>query len=212
MVIIMDIIYDYIPYICLFFSGLISVLNMAYTRNKGKSISKEVNELIKTVTPLQRLSELEKDRGGQVFSPLVKQYRYNKAINELEELPDLLDIDKLVQSRMDSCLAAMKEKFLNTEEIVAKYDVQQLEEDLAQLGDSLDTFEEMREKYGMSDDSSYDDILKRIEEDISAQVKAQSAAQKLAQENSEKELREKRIAELQSLLGQDKGGDNNASS
>lgn len=208
----LDFLYDYIPYICLFLSGLISVLNLAYTRKTGKSISKEVSNVIETVTPQQRLSEREESRDGQVFNPLVKQYRYNKATNELEELPDMLDISKLVQSHMDSCLAAMKEKFLNTEETVAQYDVQQLEEDLAQLGDSLDTFEEMREKYGMSDDSSYDDILKRIEEDISAQVKAQSAAQKLAQENSEKELREKRIAELQALLGQDKGEDNNASS
>ncbi|UPW41583.1 hypothetical protein [Peromfec virus RodF8_50] len=192
---------DIIPYIVMALSFLLNFLNMVYTRKTGKSIDTEVNEIMKNRLPSYRESETTST--GQSFDPLVTQYRFNKTTGELEELPDKLDIQKFVDSSLNTSLEAMFDKFLSptpTDNILA--DLTDTRDKLDRLSDAMEFADELREKYGLSDDTSLSDVYGVLEADINS---TQEKAVKTAQENASKAVDDALLAKFKSFMASQSG-------
>lgn len=201
---------DYIPYIVYF---LLFCINLVYTRITGKSIDKEIC-MFKSLTLAEKAKQRESDLTAytQSFSPLVKQYRYNEATGELEELPDMLDVDKLVESCKQCALDKLLEKYTPvdiTDKVRA--DISTAEKDLGDVCASLDVIEEWREKLGYSDTASMATVLKGIEAYRDEQLRVQAELERRKLEEQTRVQNADRVAALESELATlREGGDQNA--
>lgn len=160
---------DYIPYIAIALSFLLNLLNMVYTRKKGKSIDSEVSQIMKYRLPSYReKTPAEK----QSFSPLVTQYRYNKATDELEELPDKLDVQKLVDSSLQTALEAMFDKFLSPDaQSQAQTFIDDTRDTLDRLTDAMQYVDELKDEFKLDEFASMQDVQKVLEERIESKQK-----------------------------------------
>lgn len=143
---------------------IVGVVVFVKTGSIYKSISKmlEVNKLkYKTIDDVQQRKPV-----GQTFSEYVDDYILNSETNELEKLKNPRNLQAEIQSHIDCALERAFEKFLPKVEsvddsIVADYT--QRTEDLAVLGQAIDTAEYYRDKYELGDDVSVADIYKYVD-------------------------------------------------
>lgn len=146
---------DFIFYVVLFVFSCVSLF-------RNGRISKNIilfkEEFMKYRTANYR--EIE-DSPGQAFDIEVDQYRLNKSTNELEVLPDKLDIQQVVQSSADMALPNMLQHL----EPVAD-DFEQVVDVHNDLLDKLDYMREadvfrsdMCVKYGLDPRTSFNKVL-----------------------------------------------------
>lgn len=100
---------------------------------------------------------------GQSFDKFKPVYRLNKATGVLEETDEVIDIQEVVNSCKDMALNAVLERFLPSSivgedvAIVAK-----MQDDVDKMRDVLSLAEEYRDKYGLSDSLSTQEIFDTI--------------------------------------------------
>lgn len=136
--------------------------------------SSEVNDMKYRLPSYREKTKAE----AQSFNPLVTQYRFNKATEELEELPDKLDIQKFVDSSLNTALESMFDKFLQPDaQSVISDSIDDHRDTLDRLCDAMDFVEEVKDKYGMSDVASVKDVMSRIQSDIDEQTAKLKAEQ-----------------------------------
>lgn len=150
--------------------------------------STEVDNM-KYRTPNSRETEIPVQ---QSFSPLVTQYRFNKEKNELEELPNKLDVQKLVDSSLNTALEAMFDKFLNVPIDPGEAVIDDKRDMLDRLTSAMETSEAIKDELKMDEFASLSDVRARLESDISAELAKQAAEkEKQAAEAADKSLYEK---------------------
>lgn len=151
---------QYFPLIFIGLSIITSFVSMVYTRRTGKNIDKGVSQIMKYRTPDYREKQLAK---SQTFSPLVQTYRLDNSTGELVE-NDIVDIDKLVASNIDSALERMLERFMPVD-VTDKIDgeISDTERDLSDIGAAMDALSEWRERLRLDDLTPADVVLAEVE-------------------------------------------------
>lgn len=132
----------------------------------------------------------------QTFSEERTDYILNKATNLLEESPLKVNVQKEIQSHVESCLEFVLEALNNPESyfkdgdnvkvIDSVAERNAMNEDLAYAGDVFDMAEEYRERFGLSADMSVQDIfahVKKYSEDMGKRLEEQG-------KNTESEVNE----------------------
>lgn len=195
---------DYLPYIVSALLFFVNVLSMVYTRKTGKSIHnlEDTSMKYRTADYREKASAV-----AQTFDPLVTQYRYNKSSGELEELPDKLDIQKLIDSHVQTSLEAMFDKFLSPDEHALKQTViEDDRDDLDRLSDAMEFADELRQKYGLDDTASLGEIYTVFTEDVNnRQEQLRKAEAKKQADNQQQALFE----QFKAFMAQNGAGDKN---
>lgn len=131
--------------------------NMNYQKGSyflAEKTDKDTGEVVKETNPSLKYS--------QSFDNLVPIYRLNKATNELEKTDDFIDIQEQINSFKEQALESMFERFMpKIEDGMADYS--NLKGDLDMLTESFAVAEEYREKFGLSDSASIQDIFKYVD-------------------------------------------------
>lgn len=170
-----------------FIFGIVNFFRTGRLNNSAKNFIKGEVEELKT----------RPDRVAvQTFSEERTDYILNKATNLLEESPLKVNVQKEIQSHVESCLEFVLETLNNPESYVKDSDNvtvvdsvaerNAMNEDLAYAGDVFDMAEEYRERFGLSADMSVQDIfayVKKYSEDMSKRLQEQG-------KNTESEVNE----------------------
>lgn len=142
----------------------------------------------------------------QSFSPLVTQYRYNKSTDDLEELPDKLDVQKLVDSSLQTALEAMFDKFLSPDgQSQLQTVIDDTRDTLDRLTDAMQYVDELKDEFKLDEFASMHDVQKVLEQRIEAKQKElNDEAAKKAAEAQEQAL----YAQFKSFMAKQAGGQN----
>lgn len=101
------------------------------------------------------------NRCSQSFDKLVPIYRLNKVTNELEKTDEFIDIQEQIESYKEMALQSMLERFM-PKLVDDTADYTAIKGDLDFLTESLDIAEEYREKFGLSDTATTQDIFSHM--------------------------------------------------
>lgn len=155
---------DYLPYIVPSLLFLCNVLSLVYTRKTGKSIHnlEDFNMTYRNADYRANPKEIDK---GTSFPSLIPRFRLDKSTGQLVET-DPLDITKLVNSsrnvELKSLLSALEAGTAElTQQVKTQYN--DYTDTLDELANALDIAEEYRERFGLDEDVSIDEIFNRIE-------------------------------------------------
>lgn len=164
------------------FAAIVSFTTFART-GKVTKILKEDQELIKIKT----LAEAQKTRPAPTsFSEYKKDYILNEATNELEELPNMINIQKKIESYIDCALNNALERLgLNvveeTDEVLEHY--QNSVDDLATLAESMEIAEQWRDELKLPESYSIAQIYEAVDK------RAKELKQKLSTATEKKEVK-----------------------
>ena len=171
-------------------SILLGILSLLFGFFRTHKIKKEVNELkFKTIDTVEPVS--------QSFTETKPAYVLNSSTNELERLAVDENVQVKIQSFLETAIERALERFLpndvvEVDDIAERYNQSQL--DLSELGKAYDMAESYREKFGLSDDCSVDDIFAKLSaysEDLktriakSKEVKSDEVSEKDAEHKKE---------------------------
>lgn len=134
-----------------------------FCKHADNNISPEASDM-KFRKPTYRETLTEDDKKSEVksFKSLVPQYRLNKVTNLLEE-SEPLDIVKLVQSSVETALSNVLERLMpETPKETLYADYTQTADDLDILAEALDVAESYREKLGLSDELSAEEVFGKM--------------------------------------------------
>lgn len=155
---------SFILFISAFLFSVVNFFRTGRLNSSAKNFIKSEVEDLKTSSnrvPVQTFSEERKD------------YILNKATNLLEESPLKVNVQKEIQSHVESCLEFVLEALSNPESYVkdgnnvqlvdSVAERMQMNEDLAYAGDIFDMAEDYRERFGLSADMSVQDIFAHVQ-------------------------------------------------
>jgi hypothetical protein len=118
---------------------------------------------------------VESSTSSQSFKNLVPVYRLNKVTNELEKTDDFIDVQQQIESFKDMALQSMLERFMPNQKLIDQTaDFTAVKGDLDMLTETFDIAEEYREKLGMSDTATVQEIyakMKSYSEDLKSKIK-----------------------------------------
>lgn len=101
----------------------------------------------------------------QSFPTTEKQYRLNKATGELVELPDDLDIVKLVQSSFSTTFDVVLARFLDDDRLVVD-DTSHFVDDFDSLQEASMLLDDIKSSYNLPDEFSINDVAKFLDDKI----------------------------------------------
>lgn len=101
------------------------------------------------------------NRCTQSFEKLVPLYRLNKVTNELEKTDEFVDIQEQIESYKEMALQSMLERFI-PKLVDDTADYTAVKGDLDFLTESLEIAEEYREKFGLSDTVTTQEIFSHM--------------------------------------------------
>lgn len=125
---------------------------------------------------------------AQYFTSFKKDYRLDERNNELVETGTETNIQAQIQSALESTFDKLIQKYLPTqqEEDPAIKTLARMQDRLELMSEALDTAEQYREQYQLSDDLSATEIFKLVS-DKSEQLKAlikEKQAKEVEQQNA----------------------------
>lgn len=210
-----DFVLENLSYVLAFLGAIVSaifaVINFFRTGSIKKlfsdldTIAKESEEMAKYRLPTYR--EEDGTRATQTFDNKKKTYIYVKSSNSLEESPELVDLQEVMNSYLSDSLDAIIKKYSeqlayvppaveNTVDYVGQYnDVRYA---LDYMTEAIEQAEDLRDQFGLSDEMSIDQIYKY------AQLKSEELKSKITQsqqpvekpvEKSNKEGNESEVSE-----------------
>ncbi|UPW41557.1 hypothetical protein [Peromfec virus RodF8_56] len=147
----------YIVSVCL------AVINMIITFIRTGTINKEINNMVyRSPAYKDSISEEEKKTLSQEFSHLKTEYALNERTGELEEKEEKLDLQKLINSSVETALDRMLNRFMP--EVVEDKDelYQSYSDDLMDYASMLERAEDYREEFGLPAGMSVSDIFARV--------------------------------------------------
>lgn len=108
----------------------------------------------------------DKDKEAQSFNPLITQYRLNERTNQLEELPDKLDIKELIKSELHTALEPTLARLMPDEDEDDKNLalIDTASDDLDALSEMFEVAEDYRDRLGLDPSVSVEDVFKHIQE------------------------------------------------
>lgn len=162
-----EVVIEIVKYVLLF-----SLAVLLYRKTGNIKFLKEVYEDMKYRTQNYNVSENVDKKSGEVvttilrssqsFSKLLPVYRLNEVTNELEKTTDVIDVSELVESCRDSALNSMLERYL-PKIIDETADYTQVKDDLDFLSQTFDVAESYREKLGLSDKLSVQEVFAHMD-------------------------------------------------
>lgn len=120
--------------------------------NVTEKTDKKTGEVVTTIV-----------RASQDFSKLVPIYRLNKTTNELEKTEDFIDLQEQIESYKEVALQSMLERFM-PKLVDETADFVNVKGDLDMLTECFDVAEEYREKLGLDDTMSIQEVYKHMTE------------------------------------------------
>ena len=190
-----DFVFDNLSYVLAFLGAIVSavfaVVNFFRTGSIKKLfsdldiIAKESEEMSRYRLPSYR--EEDGTRATQTFDNKKKTYIYVKSSNSLEESPELVDLQEVMNSFLNDSLDAIIKKYSeqlsyvppvadNTEDYVGQYN--DVRNALDYMTEAIEQAEDLREQFGLSDDMSIDQIYKY------AQMKSEELKAKITEKVS----------------------------
>lgn len=151
--------------------AIISIVAFIVTLVRTGSISHALME-----SDMKYRSANYKPDTKQVFTNQRTDYKLNPVTNELEALDEKIDVQKEINSVKPSTIDDMLDAFLPQfpeAYKTAQAECRELVDDLYELGHALDIAEEYREKFGLSDDMTANQIFDYIGQrhnDLSAKL------------------------------------------
>lgn len=161
-------------YLALFI--FVAVVN--FLRNgKSAKIIKEEFMKFRSSDYRSDMSLEQKNSSGQTFDPLITQYRLNERTNQLEELPDKLDIRELIKSELHTALEPTLARLLPEDDEDSKTVVviDSVSDDLDVLSEAFDVVENYRGLLGLDPSVSPEDvfdIVSKYRDSLSDKLKA----------------------------------------
>lgn len=128
-----------------------------------KKFLKEVNEIMYKFKTLQNSQGAETE--GQTFDRTKPVYRLNKSTGSLEKTDEKVDIIEMVQSCVQTTLESILERYLpngNDKHSQDVYEYDRMQDDLDMLMNAGNRLDAWREKLGLSEFATFDDIQKAI--------------------------------------------------
>lgn len=189
-----------LPYLIFVAVGLVAaiVIFIANLLN-GKSFKQSINEFKENLQEMKfRTANYVPENenvGKQTFSPMKKAYMLNENTGELEELEFPVNVQEQINSHKVSDLNEILDKFLTGEELPT--DVSDYYSDMSELDvmtEAYEIAEDFRQRYGMSDDVSFDEIISEVEKrnaDMREKIKADYAAKIVGGVNNETQTEKK---------------------
>lgn len=167
-----------------YFYILLLLISFLQYRKTGNILFGGKSKMVyKTETDLYKSVKLGQDFTG---CHLVKTWRVN-AQGNLEETGELVDIDELIESNRDTCLANVLAKFTEVEQGLTKIDNENvsrysgMQDDLIELGELMERGEELRDKYKLDDKLTtkqvFDYVTKQSQE-LNAKIKLEQEKMK----------------------------------
>lgn len=169
------------------------VITIVQIAKYGK-VSKEVKDSM----PKYRLEDYQKNSpvSGQTFSRIVPEYQYDEKTKSLVVV-GTKDLQEIIQSSADCALNKILDKFgclppemqaqvTDTDEV----NIVDLTDDLEDMSNAINSFEEMRERYGFPVTMSYNqmfDEINKIKSDFDKKVEVTLAKQSKKEEVKEDE-------------------------
>lgn len=206
-----DFVFDNLSYVLAFLGAIVSavfaVINFFRTGSIKKlfsdldTIAKESEEMARYRLPSYR--EEDGTRATQTFDNKKKTYIYVKSSNSLEESPELVDLQEVMNSYLSDSLDAIIKKYSeqlayvppvadNTVDYVGQYN--DVRNALDYMTEAIEQAEDLRDQFGLSDDMSIDQIYKY------ALLKSEELKDKITQvqqpvESKDKEVNEGEVSE-----------------
>lgn len=150
-------------------SLVLAIIGMIVTFIRTGSI-KEIKSMLYRSPDYQRDIKDEKaplaDNHKQEFSYLKTQYVLNENTGELEEKEEKLDLQKLINSSVETALDRMLNRFMPSENISESDEIfETYSDDLAAYGEVLEMAEDYRDKFGLGADVPVEQIFARLTEE-----------------------------------------------
>lgn len=128
---------------------------------------------------------------AQEFSALKPKYELNERTNELVDSGEKIDIQKLINSAVDTCLERTLARLMPTDTDIDDkiVDLSDTRDDLESLTEALTVAEDWRERLDLPDTMSVQDVFKQIEQyeaKLRADIDTVNAKIKEAQAHVEK--------------------------
>lgn len=153
---------DIIWIIVLAINFVLNIIQFFKTGGISKRTKSILEDYMKYRLPNYR--ETEKSP-SQSFETEVTQYRLNKSSNELEELPDKLDIQQLVDSSvssaLDNMLQALEPQLSEEDEVIDLHNEQL--DDLDRFREADDYRLEICERYGLSPYTPFKKVMEYLQ-------------------------------------------------
>lgn len=166
-------------------SVVISLINFVRTGELSKSAKKFIQGETETVKGYKKPVKAYQ----QEFSEVRDQYVLNSVTNVLEKSPLKENVQEKIQSYASSCFQNVIELLLNPESYKDGENVKvvddvalhnDVEEDLAYMGDVFEIAEGYREKFGLPDTMSVEQVFAKVGEyskQLADKIKEQAEAQ-----------------------------------
>ena len=181
------------------FFFIISIMLYRKTGNI-KYLQEVLTDIMKYRTENYNVTETVDKKSGEVtltsstpsqsFKNLVPVYRLNKVTNELEKTDDFIDVQQQIESFREMTLQSMLERFMPNQKLVDETaDFTNVKGDLDLLTETFDVAEEYREKFGMSETATVQEIfakMKSYSEDLKSKIKEKevnSSAKEIVKES-----------------------------
>lgn len=156
-------------------AALVSIIAFIVTFIRTGSVKKALQNLnliqgvtnMTTRAPDYHQSANENDESIQSFENTRTDYVLNRHTNELEEKPEKIDLQSLINSAVDTALDRVLQKLMpDGSEIpdTIETDYENSIGDLDDLAQAMDIAEEYRERLGLPLEMSVSDIYKRVGE------------------------------------------------
>lgn len=217
-----EFIQEILPYVFSALSALFFGLSAFFSARSNKSINKELQVMAKTQ---QQTESTAKYRAAdyrdsvtpdtvpeaQTFNPLLKQYRLNKRTNQLEELDDPLDIQQLIDSKVETALDRTLARLSPQQPLDGAVTdcTEDYQDDLDLIADAMDVAEDYREKLGLADDVPVDQVFQKMSTYAEEQLKKielqrKAASDPVAQRKLQIDYLQQQIAKLQQEVQNEK--------
>lgn len=168
---------EHLPELISFF---VSGVSFVVVLIKTKSLNEAIKSYKECILEMQKGKSYSQDFTNSRFKT---QYRFNASTGLLEELPTKLDLQALIDSNRETCLAQVLEKFLPTSALVDEVAV--ASKNISKLDEMLELTkkaESYKKSFGLADDLSIGEVFAEV------QRRADNAKSELARFIAQKEM------------------------
>lgn len=193
---------DTILYMIVLACGAVFAIVNFFRTGNVKKLQNDFKELIEKMN--YRLPDYQEKKGfdnktvSQDFtgSNLKKDYVLNDKEDVLVEKPEKIDIQKMIDSCVETSLERALERYLpqNVQDVDEVEDFTTVSNDLESLSQVIDIAEEYRDKYGLSDDMSVSDIysyINNLADDLKKGIKKAVEPKQIIKEDIKEDAQKK---------------------
>lgn len=162
-----DLILNNLPYFIVVVVGVIAAIcSFVYSLLNGRSFKSSINKLQEDISEVMKYrtanyQEKEGKPAGSTFNRFRSDYWFDETTGELVEKPEKIDIQAQINSHKDVALSRVLERLLpsETDEPSEVDEYYATKSELDVLTDAYDLAGDYIERYGLDEDSSFDEVI-----------------------------------------------------